>query len=89
MTLRETLKKSKSKHIEVVCKVGKYYHEFHQKAELDKLADLEVIDTSVEERKVFTLSLSTYALSKPKMVKYTRLVVDTEQAKKVLGKERF
>lgn len=89
MTLKETFKRSRSKHIEVVCKVGKYYHLFHQKAELDKLANLEVIDTFIEERKVFTLSLPAYALSKPKMVKYTCLVVDTEQAKKVLGKEKF
>ena len=51
MTLKETLKKHQGKRYSVSCKNGKYYHYFRKKDELDKLADLEVIDTFTQELK--------------------------------------
>ena len=95
MTLKEMLKKSRSKRVVVACevcekynhffkKVMKGYKYFYTKDEWDKLADLEVVDTFTQELKgqhLFEKGLFT--------TKELVLVVDKEQALKVLGKERF
>ena len=85
MTLKQALKEHQNKRPQVICKVGKYYHYFHKKDELDKLADLEVIDTLTNQIKVMSL----FSMKKAKSVNEFALVVDTEKALKVLGKERF